>query len=196
MANFYCKTCDLFGKRITAPQTCRLNSSAPVGDLVQETSQSGSADKPGAVSSEPAVSTVEVPAQGGGDVLALILHIECIQEEEGNEIRDNMLEYLKLLMQDAIETNWATVKRAHSEVLQTMESGRCSWDKFESVDRIRMRCTQHILQANGNSTSGQKKEIICSGFNSNSCSYSVDHHEGKTLVKYACAHCFSLTKRF
>ena len=123
-------------------------------------------------------------------------HIGCIQEEQSQAVRDNMLEYLKLLMQDAIETNWATVKRAHSVVLQTMERGRCSWDKFEYVDRIHMRCTQRTLQPNGKANSGQKKEIICSRFNSNTCSHSGDHQEGQTWLKHACAHCFSLTKRF
>ena len=123
-------------------------------------------------------------------------HIGCIQEEQSQVVQDNMLEYLKLLMQDAIETNWATVKRTHSVVLQTMERGRCSWDKFESVDRIRMRCTQRTLQPNSKANSGQKKEIICSRFNSNSCSHNGDHQEGQTWLKHACAHCFSLTKRF
>ena len=33
-------------------------------------------------------------------------------------------------------------------------------------------------------------------FNNNSCSYSGAHHEGQAVIKHACAHCFSLTKRF
>ena len=268
MAKFYCKSCDLLGRESQHPRpvgrNCRLNSSAPVGEMVQETSQSCAAEQPGAVGGNPAVSPVAVPAQGGNDALALILekiqaleennkrleskidsrshslsgvshsspkkshqcsqqcrvkvqpertqsesedeqdsllpgakflkeneliqsqvheqirhlrgkprdtgtvnfksgllranenkkkvevawphefcysgisgknpqyeelspfqfifgHIGCIQEEQSQVVRDNMLEYLKLLMQDAIETNWATVKRAHSVVLQTME---------------------------------------------------------------------------
>ena len=84
-------------------------------------------------------------------------HIRCIQEEQSQAVRDNMLEYLNLLMEDTIETNWATGIRAHSVVLQTMERGRCSWDKFESVDRIRMRCTQRTLQPSDKAHSDQKK---------------------------------------
>ena len=41
--------------------------------MVQETSQSCTAEQPGAVGGNPAVSPVAVPAQGGNDALALIL---------------------------------------------------------------------------------------------------------------------------
>ena len=57
-------------------------------------------------------------------------------------------------MMDAIETKWATVKKAHSVLLQTMERGKCSWENFENVDEIRMRCNQRTLQRNSNHSGG------------------------------------------
>ena len=48
MAKFYCKSCDLLGRESQHPRpvgrNCRLNSSAPVGEMVQETSQSCAAE--------------------------------------------------------------------------------------------------------------------------------------------------------
>ena len=45
----------------------------------------------------------------------------CIQEEQSNTIRNNMLEYGRHLLQDAIETNWLTARHAHMLLLQDME---------------------------------------------------------------------------
>ena len=50
-------------------------------------------------------------------------HTGCIQEVADQQVKDDMLEYLKLLMLDAIKTNWGTVKGADSVQLQTMEQG-------------------------------------------------------------------------
>ena len=129
-------------------------------------------------------------------------HIGCIQDETNQQVKDNMLEYLKLLKMDAIETNWATVKRAHSVLLKTMERGRCNWGEFENVDKIRMRCIQRTLQTyqshtgGKNSGSNTKREAVCIRYNANTCLHTQDHVEGTTLYKHACAHCHLVTKRF
>ena len=60
---------------------------------------------------------------------------------------------------DAIETNWPTVKRAYSVLLQTMEQGWYYWGNFESLDKIWMRCTQRTLQTQQNHTGGKNAGI-------------------------------------
>ena len=42
----------------------------------------------------------------------------CILEQDSNTIRENMLYYLTLLMQDAVELSSSTARRAHAAVLQ------------------------------------------------------------------------------
>ena len=49
----------------------------------------------------------------------LIMHQEECHPERG----DNKLEYIKLLMQDVLESSLGTVQRVHSIVLQTNEKG-------------------------------------------------------------------------
>ena len=85
MAKFYCKSCDLLGRESQHPRpvgrNCRLNSSAPVGEVVQETSQSGAAEQPGTVGGNSAVSPIAVPVQGGNDALPLIFKkIQALEE--------------------------------------------------------------------------------------------------------------------
>ena len=45
----------------------------------------------------------------------------CILEEPEIAKRDKMLQYYALLMQDAVELNFPTIKRAHAAVLQEIE---------------------------------------------------------------------------
>ena len=53
----------------------------------------------------------------------------CMLEEKDQIVRDNMLQYYTLLMQDAIELNIQTAKRAHAAVLQEIERGRADWQQ-------------------------------------------------------------------
>ena len=45
-----------------------------------------------------------------------------------------MLEYYALLMQDAAELNFPTVKRAHAAVLQEIERGKVNWDQLDLIE--------------------------------------------------------------
>ena len=51
----------------------------------------------------------------------------CILEESDPLVRTYMLQYQGHLMQDALELNWATAKRAHAAVLTEIERGHASW---------------------------------------------------------------------
>ena len=63
-----------------------------------------------------------------------------------------MLQYQSNLMQDALELNWATAKRAHAAVLTEIERGPTSWGDQVGVDRIRQRFKQRALKQQPNSS--------------------------------------------
>ena len=46
-----------------------------------------------------------------------------------------MLLYYTLLMQDAIELNIQTAKRAHAAVLQEIERGRADWRQLDVLEK-------------------------------------------------------------
>ena len=47
-----------------------------------------------------------------------------------NSIRENVVQNYSLLMQDAIEVNIQTSKRAHAAVLQEIERGWANWQQL------------------------------------------------------------------
>ena len=49
-------------------------------------------------------------------------------------------------MQDAVELNFPTVKRAHAAVLQEIEKGKLNWDQLEAIEKTKNRYTQRLLQ--------------------------------------------------
>ena len=55
-----------------------------------------------------------------------------IQEEFEEERRD-MLDYVKLLMPDTLENNWVTVKPAHSVLLQTKKTVAVVWQNLKFI---------------------------------------------------------------
>ena len=61
----------------------------------------------------------------------------CILEQDSNVIRENMLYYLTLLMQDAVELSSSTARRAHAAVLQEVEKGRVDWSEMEQIEKIK-----------------------------------------------------------
>ena len=70
----------------------------------------------------------------------------CFKEQDSNVIRENMLYYLTLLMQHAVELFSSTARRAHAAVLQEVEKGRVDWSKMEQIEKIKNRYTQRLVQ--------------------------------------------------
>ena len=59
----------------------------------------------------------------------------CVLDEEEHKIRENMLQYLTFLMQDAIELSMNTARKVHAAVLQNMERGNVSWEQLDLVKK-------------------------------------------------------------
>ena len=60
----------------------------------------------------------------------------CVLEGNSNTVRTNMLEYGRHLLQDAVETNWATAHHAHLVLLQDIERGKVSWRRPDTVEKV------------------------------------------------------------
>ena len=117
----------------------------------------------------------------------------CILEESDPQIRTYMLQYQGHLMQDALELNWATAKRAHAAVLTEIERGHASWGDLSQIDRIRQRFTQRALK-NPSSNNSEDQVRICKHFNEGNCNHSKDHIEGCITYKHACYACHRAVK--
>ena len=118
----------------------------------------------------------------------------CILEERDHQTKQHMLQYQCSLMQDALELNWPTAKRAHAAVLTEIERGCISWADQIGVDRIRQRFTQRIVKTNP-ATASEDQVKICKRFNEEACNQPKDHTEGRTLYKHACFTCYRAVKR-
>ena len=64
------------------------------------------------------------------------------QEEQDPLIRENMIEYLTELAQDACDYSWEVDNGAHSVVLHRMGDGVVHWSNIKDVQKIRTRYAQ------------------------------------------------------
>ena len=131
----------------------------------------------------------------------LVGFMGCVLEENSNTIRTKMLEYGRHLLQDAIETNWATARHAHLVLLQDIERGKCSWRRPDAVEKIRIRYTARIItqKASVNTAKTAKittKDKICLDYNANGCKFASDHVFDGQITKHACSHCFKKVGKF
>ena len=125
----------------------------------------------------------------------------CLLEETSTSIRNNMLEYARHLLQDAIETNWTTARHAHMMVLQDIERGKVTWRDSDNIEKIRIRSTARVITTKPTSTSGKGhkhtgKEKICVGYNEGTCKQQGDHVLDNIIYKHACAFCHQEVNRF
>ena len=50
-------------------------------------------------------------------------------------------------MQDAVELNFSTVKRAHAAVLQEIARGKENWDQLDLIEKTKDTYTQRLIQS-------------------------------------------------
>ena len=63
--------------------------------------------------------------------------IKNVLEEENQNYKDSMLQYLPDLMEDATDFSWASAKASHAVLLCEMERGALKWSDTPRIDRIR-----------------------------------------------------------
>ena len=83
----------------------------------------------------------------------------CILEQSDNKVKENMLTYFALLMQDVIELS---VNTGHMlAVLQEMERGRLSWMEPDLFEKIKVRNTQRIFQSHKTASNSVVQTKCC-----------------------------------
>ena len=103
-----------------------------------------------------------------------------MKEEQNLKIRDNMLDYMISLFDDANDLSWDAAKASHTVLLRRMEQGEVKdYSQIEKIDRIR--------HANA-----QRHNITTFG----SCSHTKTHKTRGVLYKHVCAACHATGKSF
>ena len=119
----------------------------------------------------------------------------CVLDEEDHKIRENMLQYLTYLMQDAIELSMNTARKALAAVLQDMERGKVSWEQLNLVEKIKSRNTQRLVQGYRSNATTQDRIQPCIHFNKGSCKFESDHVLNNTIYQHICSYCYRETGR-
>ena len=57
------------------------------------------------------------------------------QEEQDSQVKENMIEYLTELAQDACDYSWDTAKGAHSVLLHRMGDGVLNWSNLKEIQK-------------------------------------------------------------
>ena len=118
----------------------------------------------------------------------------CILEETDTQARVHMLQHQAKRMQDALELNWATAKRAHAAVLSEIDRGHTSWTAQTGIDKIRQRFPQRAMRTQpGGNADDQVR--ICKCYNQETCAQAKDHTEGKITYKHTCFTCYKAVRQ-
>ena len=125
-----------------------------------------------------------------------------MREENDQNFRSHMLNYLIDLLDDAQDFSWTVAKDSHAVLLCRMEEGEVSgYDQVDRIDRIRRANAQkHVVgstQLLAGSNNAKKNTIRssrtmpCQFFNQGTCSHSATHETKGVLYKHVCSFCFT-----
>ena len=113
-------------------------------------------------------------------------------------VKENMVEYLTELLQDACDYSWEAAKGAHSVLLHRMQDGVVAWDNLKDVNKIRKRYahTASSQYGAGSERSRVTKVVPYFKYNKGSCTRGTDHKWQNMLLKHICQHCFSTFNKY
>ena len=125
-----------------------------------------------------------------------------MREENDQNLRSHMLNYLIDLLDDAQDFSWTAAKASHAVLLCCMEQGEVSnYDQVDRIDCIRRANAQKHVIGNPQSFPGPnnaKKNVIrpsrtmpCQFFNQGMCSHNTIHETKGVLYKHICSFCFT-----
>ena len=119
--------------------------------------------------------------------------IKNVLEEENQNYKDSMLQYLADLMEDATDFSWASAKASHAVLLCEMERGALKWSDTPRIDRIRRAHAQKHTSHRTNWVKNQdvKKPWFCKAFQTNACRFQKDHEVNGKIHRHICSYCLS-----
>ena len=124
------------------------------------------------------------------------------QSESNQVIRENMIEYLVELLQDAVDFSWPSAKGSHYVLIHRLADGLASWSDLSSVHNVRLRYARSKPQNSGKTTSkfhntshnqnfgSNLKPVACFKWNKGNCGESRDHPHQGLMLKHVCQICF------
>ena len=104
-----------------------------------------------------------------------------IREVSNVHLRENMLDYVINLLEDAQVFSWSSAKACHAVLLCRMEQGEVkNWNEMEKIDKIwRAHAQRHATTFHGTSQNLDKetaaKTTPCVYFNKGSCAQKQSH---------------------
>ena len=121
-----------------------------------------------------------------------------IKNEKNVNTKNQMLDYMSELMEDAQDFGWPSAKGAHAVLLCRMEEGKVNWNMTEKIDRIRRAHAQKVINVAPKKANAepQANAVPCKFFQSQKCPHKGDHHTGGHLYRHICSFCNTLGKRF
>ena len=117
------------------------------------------------------------------------------QEEQDPQVKENMIEYLTELAQDACDYSWDAAKGAHSVLLHRMGDGVLNWANLKDIQKIRKRYAQTTSAQSGPDKSKSLKVLPCIQYNKGTCNRSSEHEWKNMLLKHMCQYCFTQNNR-
>ena len=125
-----------------------------------------------------------------------------MKEENHEENKEHMLDYLIQLLEDANDFSWDAAKASHAVLLCRMEQRDIkNYMQVEKMDRIRPANAQiHVVGSSSiqNSKSQAQKTTRsnpCFYFNKGSCTHTKTHDTKGTTYKHICSACFTASGR-
>ena len=111
--------------------------------------------------------------------------------------KENMLDYVINLFEDAKDFSWSSAKAYHAVLLCRMEQGEIkSWNENEKINRIRRAHAQwHVAITHGTSWNADRvatsKSTHCVYYNKGSCAQKQSHETKGVFYKHICSNCWS-----
>ena len=116
-----------------------------------------------------------------------------ILQEKSEKTRENMLNYLSDLLEDANDFSWHGAKAAHAILMCDMERGAVTWDDTAHIDRVRRTHAQkHVQNFRNFGKNGEmvnKRPWFCKSYQSGACTFAKDHESNGKLHRHICANC-------
>ena len=112
-------------------------------------------------------------------------------------IKENMLDYVINLLEDAQDFSWSSAKACDVVQLCRMEQGKISsWNDTEKINRICRAHTQwHVATSHASSQNPDKattaKTTPCLYYNNGSCGQKKSHETKGVYDKHICSSCWS-----
>ena len=127
-----------------------------------------------------------------------------MQDEENQQTRGHMLDYLIALLDDSNDFLWQAAKASHTVLLHQMEQGEiASWSETDKIDWIRRAIAQRHVCGSLNNTGGQKlkkqsqtsqkgiNSMPCVYFNNNTCTFNKYHERKGVFYRHICSSWFT-----